>query len=129
LESDGCADVGWIELPQDKIHYFFQHDDESSVFIKLEEFLDQLSDYQWTLLHEADLGGMHQTCNPHREYKILLWIYEGKRRLGSPRRRWNDIIKIGLLEVGCKVVGWVQVSENEGQWRAFVNAVMDIRVL
>jgi len=27
-------------------------------------------------------------------YRVLVWKLEGKRRLGRPRRRWKDNIKI-----------------------------------
>jgi hypothetical protein len=30
---------------------------------------------------------------------------EGKRTLGRPRRRWEDIIKMDLQEVGCRGCG------------------------
>ena len=33
-------------------------------------------------------------------YRILVEKPEGKRRLGRPRRRWEDDIKMNLQEVG-----------------------------
>jgi hypothetical protein len=33
-------------------------------------------------------------------YRILVGMPEGKRPLGRPRRRWVDIIKINLREIG-----------------------------
>ena len=33
-------------------------------------------------------------------YRVLVRKPEGKRPLGSPRRRWKDNIKINLKEVG-----------------------------
>jgi hypothetical protein len=33
-------------------------------------------------------------------YRILVGEPEGKRPLGRPRRRWVDIIKIDLREIG-----------------------------
>jgi hypothetical protein len=38
-------------------------------------------------------------------YRILMGRPEGKRRLGRPRHRWEDNIKIDLQEVGCRH-GW-----------------------
>ena len=37
---------------------------------------------------------------PRNAYQILLGSPEGKRRLGRPRHRWEDNIKIDLKEVG-----------------------------
>jgi hypothetical protein len=34
-----------------------------------------------------------------RLYKVLVGKPEGKRQLGIPRRRWEDIIKTDLQEV------------------------------
>jgi hypothetical protein len=33
-------------------------------------------------------------------YRILVGMPEGKRALGSPRRRWVDNIKMDLREIG-----------------------------
>jgi hypothetical protein len=38
-------------------------------------------------------------------YRGLLGKPEGKRPLGRPRRRWEDNIKMDLLEVGCGEYG------------------------
>jgi len=36
-------------------------------------------------------------------YRALVGKPEGKRPLGRPRRGWEDNIKMGLQEVGCRV--------------------------
>ena len=53
---------------------------------------------------------------------------EGKRPLGRPRRRWEDNIHMGLHEVGCGGMDWTDVVQDRDRWRAFVNAVMNLRV-
>jgi hypothetical protein len=45
---------------------------------------------------------------------------EGKRPLGRPGRRWEDNIKMGVKEVECGIMGWIDLR--------FVNAVMNLRV-
>ena len=53
---------------------------------------------------------------------------EGKRPLGRPRRRWEDNIKMGLQEVGCGGMDWIDVAQARDSWWALVNAVMNLRV-
>jgi hypothetical protein len=60
--------------------------------------------------------------------RVLVGKPEGKRPLGIPRRRWEDNIKIDLQEVGCGGVEWIEVARDRNRWRAFVNAVMNLRV-
>jgi len=53
---------------------------------------------------------------------------EEKRPLGRPRRRWEDNIKMDLLEVGCEGMDWIGLAQVRDSWRVLVNAVMSIRV-
>jgi hypothetical protein len=47
---------------------------------------------------------------------------------GRPRRRWEDNIKIDLQEVGWGGMDWINLAQDRDRWRAFVNAVMNLRV-
>jgi len=53
---------------------------------------------------------------------------EGMRSPGRPRRRWEDNIKMGLKEVGCGGMDWIELAQDRDWWRARVNAVMNLRV-
>ena len=53
---------------------------------------------------------------------------EGKRPLERPRRRWKEKNKMDLREVGCDPGDWIDLAEDKDQWRAYVRAVMNLRV-
>jgi hypothetical protein len=61
-------------------------------------------------------------------YKVLMRKPEGKRPLGRPRRRWDEI-RMVLRVIGCGSVGWIQLAQDMDRWRALVNTVMNLRVL
>jgi hypothetical protein len=61
-------------------------------------------------------------------YRLLVEKSEGKRPLGIPRRRWMDNIMMDLGEIGWGVVDWIGLAQGRDQWRAVVNAVMNLRV-
>jgi len=61
-------------------------------------------------------------------YRVLVGKSEEKRPLGRPRRRWEDNIKMDLQEVGCGDVDWIELAQDRDKWRAFVTAVMNLRV-
>ena len=53
---------------------------------------------------------------------------ESKRPSGRPRTRWEDNIKMDLREVGCDPRDSIALSEDRDQSRAYVRAVMNLRV-
>jgi hypothetical protein len=53
---------------------------------------------------------------------------EGKRPLGRPRHRWVDNIKMDLREVEWDVRDWIDLAQDRDRWRAYVIAVMNLRV-
>jgi hypothetical protein len=61
-------------------------------------------------------------------YRLLVGKPEGKRPLGSPRRRWVDNTRMDLGEVGWGDVGWIGLAQDRNRWRALVNSVLNLWV-
>ena len=61
-------------------------------------------------------------------YRVLVEKSEGKKPLERPRRRWENNIKAVLQEVGCCSMDWIELVKYRDRCRAFVIAVMNLRV-
>jgi hypothetical protein len=61
-------------------------------------------------------------------YRVLVEKPEGIRPLGRPRHRWEDNIKMDFQKVGWGSTDCAEVAQYRESWRAFLNAVMNIRV-
>ena len=60
--------------------------------------------------------------------KLLVGKLEGTRTLGRPRMRWENNINHDLREVYCTGDDWKTLAEDREVWRAYVHAVMNLRV-
>ena len=56
-------------------------------------------------------------------FKILTGKPTGKRPLGRPRRRWED-----LEEICVNAGNWVDSAQDRDYWKALVNAALNLRV-
>ena len=72
---------------------------------------------RWARACGAYGGGVH---------RFLVGKPEGKRQLGRPSRRWEDIIKMDLQEVG-RGGDWMELAQDRDRWWALVNMVMNLR--
>jgi hypothetical protein len=61
-------------------------------------------------------------------YSVLVGRPEGKTPLGRPRHRWDDSIKMVVSETGINGENWIQLAHHRVRWRAFVGALMNLRV-
>ncbi|KAJ4447338.1 hypothetical protein ANN_09342 [Periplaneta americana] len=96
---------------------------------------------EWRKLHNAELHALYSSPDIIRNfksrrlrwarhvarmgeyrnaYRVLVGRPERKRPLGRPRRRWEDIIKIDLSEVGYDDGDWINLAQDRDRWRAYV---------
>jgi hypothetical protein len=60
-------------------------------------------------------------------HRVLVGKPEGKRPLGRPRRRWENI-KMDLQEVGGSHGDWMELAQDRDRWRALEGTVRNFRV-
>jgi hypothetical protein len=102
---------GWRELHNEELHNVYS----SPSIIRL--------------IKGDEMGGSYSKNGEKRKgYRILVGNPEGKRPLGRKRRRWVDIIKMNLREIGWVGMDWIDPAEDRDQWRPLVNTVMNLRV-
>jgi hypothetical protein len=75
---------------------------------------------------------MDGACNTNVEkrnaYRLLVGEPEGRRPLGTPRRRWVDNSRMDLVEMGWGKVDCVGLAQDRDWWRALVNSVLNVWV-
>jgi len=68
----------------------------------------------------------------HGEVRGVDWVLvgrpEGKRTLERRRCRLEDNTKMDLRGIGIDGANWILLAQDRVKWRAFVNAVMSLRV-
>jgi hypothetical protein len=98
---------------------------------------------EWRKLHNKKLNDLYFSPNIIRVIKSRIrWAghvahMENGRGLyrvlveipGRSRRRWEDNIKMDRQEVGWGGMDWIALAKNRDGWRAFVNAVINLRVI
>jgi len=73
---------------------------------------------------EGHVARMGEDRGVHR---VLVGKPEGKRPLGRPKCRWEDI-KMDLQEVGGGRGDWMELAQDRDRWWALVGTVRDFRV-
>jgi hypothetical protein len=105
-------------------------------------------DGSWRKLHNDELHGLYFSQNIVTEIKsrmgwaghvarmgkgrgvhrVLVGRPEGKKPLGRHRRRWEENIKMDLMEIEIDGMNWIRLAQDRVQWWAFMNTVMNLRV-
>jgi hypothetical protein len=74
-----------------------------------------------------------RTCSKHGEgggvYRVLVGRSKGKIPLGRLRHRWEDNIKMDLMEIGIDGMNWIHMAQDRVQCIAFANVVKNLWVL
>jgi hypothetical protein len=114
---------GFFKASNKKIYLFFLSVFRLYYYILLKK--DEVTG-KWRKFHngekenekENELGGDVARMGEGRNvYRVLVEKPEGKRRLGRPRRRWKDGIKMNLREIGLGVWSgftWLRIGTVGG---------------
>jgi hypothetical protein len=51
---------------------------------------------------------------------------EGIRPLGRPRHRWEENIRVDVMETGWEDVDWICLAQGRDQYQALVNIVLNL---
>jgi hypothetical protein len=63
-------------------------------------------------MKKDELGRARTNGEKRNACRILVGKPEGKRPLGSPRRRWVDIIKMDLREIEWDDMDWIVLAQD-----------------
>ena len=85
-------------------------------------------EYHLTAIGRSKAGHVARAGERKYLYSVLVGKPEGKRLLGRPRLRWEDNIKMDLLELGCGGMDWIELAQDRDRWRTLVTAVMTLRI-
>jgi hypothetical protein len=73
-------------------------------------------------------GHMIQMGEKRNVYRLLVGKPQGNRSPGRPRHRWIYNIKMEVFEIGLGGVDWIGLAQDRDNWRALLNAVMNLQV-
>ena len=82
----------------------------------------------WWSRDERWAGRVAHVEKSRNTHRILLGRPDRKWPLGWPRRKGEDNVKMNLREADYDAGDWIGLAQDRVQWRAYVIAVMDLRV-
>ena len=74
-------------------------------------------------------GHVTRMGNERGAWKLLVGKPEGKHPVGRPRMRWENNINHDLRVVDYTGEDWKILAEDREVWRAYIHAVVNLRVL
>jgi hypothetical protein len=60
-------------------------------------------------------GHVARMGEERKVYEVLVRKSEGRRPLGRPRRRWKDVVRMDVREIGFEVVDWIRLAQDRGR--------------
>jgi hypothetical protein len=79
------------------------------------------------MIKEDEMGRACSTNGTKRNaYRMLVGNLEGKRPLGSLRRRCVDNVKMDLRKIGWGSMDWNDLAQDKDHWRALVKTAMNL---
>jgi hypothetical protein len=77
----------------------------------------------------ADGGDGHQILRVTANIFIGIgWKARRKKPTSRTTCKWRDSIKMDFREIGWDCMDWIFLGQDMDQWKALVNAVMNIRI-
>jgi hypothetical protein len=61
-----------------------------------------------------------------RGMHIGFWWESQKKPLERPRIRWEDNVKMDVRKIEWGGMEWIDLAQDQDQWRALVNMVMNL---
>jgi hypothetical protein len=58
----------------------------------------------------------------------LIRRLERKGQLGRTRHRWEDDIRVDIININYEGVNWLVLAQDRDQWRALVKTLMKLCV-
>ena len=75
---------------------------------------------------------MGRSCRQKRRRSVFRILTgskpKGKKPLETPKRRWEDNIRMDLKEIGMNTGNWVVSVQDRDYWRAHASAALNLRV-
>jgi len=87
-------------------------------------------------LHQISLGltskggwDLRDVLHAWKRWEMITIFWSGKLKgRGDSKYSWEDNIRMDLREIGMDVADWMYLSQDQNQWRALINTVMNLQV-